>query len=224
MQPLRQEWRWQSWICSGTRMVPIPSSPSITANTNHPSAPPNPAMGMYSPREAGKHRRNSATVWGRQCNGESQSPGIIFQTQGRTWPAQHSQHLPETVGQSSALGFQVPCAAQFLPPSHKNTGLGGQVTDGNFGWIHWTLLGVEERTGRGWSMEQSHLSTFPFPQQELRCLHEPPRWDTLESTPRSLQKAGSQSIRSFQTLLCNQGSRLKPQQMFSQSESPWAVC
>lgn len=176
MQPLCQEWCWQSQICPGTRTVPTPSPPSITANTSHPSTPPSPAMGIYSPREAEKPGRSSATIWGRPCNGESRSPGIIFQTQGRTWPAQRSQHLPEPEGQSSALGFQVPCAAQFLPPSHTNMGLGGQVTDGNLGWIHWALLGVGEQTGRDWSMEEGHHSTFPFSQQEFRCLHEHPCW------------------------------------------------
>lgn len=201
--------------CTGIWMVPTPSPPSITANTNHRNAPRNPTTGINSPREAGKPGRSSATAWGRQCDRESRSPGIIFQTQDRTWPAQHNQHLPEPQGQSSALGFQIPCAAQFLPPSCKKAGLERKVTDRNLGWIHWTLLGVGEGTERGWSTEQDHPFIFPFPQPEVGSVHEPPCWDTLECTPGSHREAGSKSTRSFQTPLCNQGSRLKPQQMFS---------
>lgn len=172
--------------------------------TNHPSAPPNPTTGVNSPKEEEKRGRSSATAWGRQCNGESQSPGIVFQTQDSIWPAQSSKHLPEPQGQSPALGFQVPCAAQFLTPSHKKAGLGGQVTDRNLGLIHWTLLGVGEGTGRGWSTEQSHPSPFPFLQQQVGCFPEPQCWDTLGRTPSSHWEAGSKSISSFQTPLSNQ--------------------
>lgn len=106
-------WMWPvclawSWICPGTRMIPTPSPPSITASTKHPSAPPNLTTGINSPREAGRPGRSSATAWGRQCDGESWSPGIIFQTQGRTWPAQRSQHFPEPQVKAQPQGFRFP--------------------------------------------------------------------------------------------------------------------
>lgn len=92
------------------------------------------------------------------------------------------------------------------------------MTDGRWGWTHQTPLGAGEAAmGRGWVMEQGFSFFFCTPFTAAGpsgASGRTRRRAMLQSELGSRRDAGSKSVSSVQTPLCNQGSHVKHQQMF----------
>lgn len=94
--------------------------------------------------------------------------GIVLQRQG----SEAKQDLASTAqlnAKTQPQGFRLPAQPKSCLHPTKAWVWGGRVTDGRWGQIHKTPLGVgEEVMGRGWDMEQglSFPSALAFPQQD----------------------------------------------------------